>query len=407
MKQNYPVLYLLIWTILLLNPNLTWLYLLCGLLTLGLSLGLAYQAGRLKPKIILFLLLTLTLILVLMIIPTLTFLLLNTTIIIIQAIYCLFLSLQILIWLGQKEGRVYPFIIEIGSRLLLIWLCLNFDGGPYLLAIYCALLALQEALPSRKLNYSLPQLPIYLTALFPYLSLLIWQKDLPQDLDQVDLSLLQGHHLIYSATTLKERLAQSDQDLVILLQNGPASYDRIGHIDLAFQGRVYSYGNYDADSRKLLDLLGEGMLMTADLDAYMDYLLKRHLSIFAYSFSLNPDQIQATHNFLNHMLCQSELWLPQTPKQEGDFAGRMLSYPGSQFHHIKQGSYKTYYLFGSNCVLFVKDLLRSLGYPLKTTTNILSPGVIFAFLEKADQPNFIQDRYLVSAPLFDRFVLHK
>ena len=51
-------------------------------------------------------------------------------------------------------------------------------------------------------------------------------------------------------------------------------FSAIGHVDICYQGRVISYGNYDPSSETLFGMVGDGVLYFCDRDKYID-LCKR------------------------------------------------------------------------------------------------------------------------------------
>lgn len=83
-------------------------------------------------------------------------------------------------------------------------------------------------------------------------------------------------------------------------------------------------------------------------------------------------------------------WYPTSKRQKRSYLGRM-----SQQHHVvmkkfTEGAFKTYFVFGTNCVLLVDRLLNQDGMDMTGIVGALSPGAYYDYLDKEyHKPNSI------------------
>lgn len=229
-------------------------------------------------------------------------------------------------------------------------------------------------------------LPVWLEAILPYRQMNQVNHILanPSYWDQVDS--LKDQQILSQVDQIIEIQNQLSNSLTIMVQSGQASYDRIGHVDLALNGQVFSYGNFDPDSRRLFDILGDGVCMQVDQASYLHYLMNRHVSIFAYVIDISPQVAKEIKRKISQLESQGQLWKPRSTAQLADFAGRMDRLAQAKFYKLSQGIFKNYNLFGANCVLMTGYLLQLAGLPLKTISAILSPGTLFDVLNHRQDP---------------------
>lgn len=65
-------------------------------------------------------------------------------------------------------------------------------------------------------------------------------------------------------------------------------FSAIGHVDICYQGRVISYGNYDPSSETLFGMVGDGVLYFCDRDKYID-LCKRESQKTLFGYGMRFD----------------------------------------------------------------------------------------------------------------------
>ena len=54
----------------------------------------------------------------------------------------------------------------------------------------------------------------------------------------------------------------------IFVHSSMNGFNRLGHVDIYFDNKVYSYGNYDDSSKVFLEMIGDGVVFITDKEHY-------------------------------------------------------------------------------------------------------------------------------------------
>ena len=274
--------------------------------------------------------------------------------------------------------------IHLGFGLASLFLSNKVDHTLIRLAIYLILLALnyiydgqniskRYVLNYQKRNIRLP-LPLFLTVLMPYQLM----KNVLKLMDHLE----DKHSSLKQAVTRIPRDKDLAVNLEVFIHTSPYGFDRFGHVDVAYQGKVYSYGNHDADARRFFDMVGEGVYLIADRSAYIKFMTRRKITIISFGLHLNQaemEQFQANLDKLNHLIQPFSL---SSPNQLSTFVGLLTQENKVSMYKFTQGQFKTYFVLGTNCVLFVDYLLWTSGMDIMAFAGIMTPGTYYDYLNK-------------------------
>lgn len=172
-------------------------------------------------------------------------------------------------------------------------------------------------------------------------------------------------------------------NLKVYVHVGEKGVQMIGHVDVSYKGKVMAYGNYDVDSGRLLGAVGDGVFFSVDDAIYVDYCMTTDgLTLFEYQLVLSQEQQAVFEENLQKLQQDMVDWHPTSKRQKRSYLGRM-----SQQHHVvmkkfKRGAFKTYFVFGTNCVLLVDRLLNQDGMDMTGIVGALSPGAYYDYLDK-------------------------
>lgn len=188
-----------------------------------------------------------------------------------------------------------------------------------------------------------------------------------------------------------ERKSEASTKLKILVFTGPSALQKIGHIALAYDGIVYSYGNYDAESFRLKQIYGDGTYFNVAFEEYLPNMMNvEHNSIFEYGIQTTPEQEKQIEASLEQLHNQSYRWYSAIEREDGyahperyetDYPSRLHARTGAKFYKIKKGRFHTYWALGDNCASFLDMILGSLGADVLSMRGIISPGTYFEFLQ--------------------------
>ena len=180
------------------------------------------------------------------------------------------------------KGKLNVFINAITSLIftviLLINPTLNIKYVLIILSIYLMLYGLKNII-----NFIFQILPKKITNKIkaridfpiPLLIAMFIPKALLKEINEI-LKVDKEKKFDYKKNDLKPKLFV----IIHLAKSGSASF---GHIEVSYNGKIYSYGNYNKHSRHLFDAIGDGIILVADKEKYIDYCIhnkKRYLIEF-------------------------------------------------------------------------------------------------------------------------------
>lgn len=215
-------------------------------------------------------------------------------------------------------------------------------------------------------------LPIIISALIPYR---IYTK-INNVLDKYSTPI----HIINKNTSGKV-------DLEIFIHVKDSLIGSIGHTDLCFENKIYSYACYDDNSKRLFETVADGMLCVIKskskyLKFCTDYSNK---TIFSFGITLSENQknkirteLNKTQEYAYRWRCDQEL---KNEKCE-DFASILYRHTGVQYYKFTKGKWKTYFVFTTNCVKLVDKVLGATGSDVLNVNGIVTPGAYYNFLNK-------------------------
>ncbi|WP_270599892.1 hypothetical protein [Faecalicoccus pleomorphus] len=187
----------------------------------------------------------------------------------------------------------------------------------------------------------------------------------------------------------KERNAK--HDLSVFVHVGPVGFQKVGHICFAYNGIAYSYGNYDSDSFRLNQTLGDGVFFKVPVEYYIPNAMEAEQNtIFEYGIALNEPQRRLLEEQIQAFEKNSYRWHCKIEREDGyhrfdaykeDYPSRLHYKTGAKLYKFKQGKFKTYWALGDNCALFTDRILGCLGADILSIRGIISPGTYLEWLQ--------------------------
>lgn len=157
------------------------------------------------------------------------------------------------------------------------------------------------------------------------------------------------------SSTKDEPSPQSDVE--ILFSFGKDRQGMAGHCELCFNGKTYTYGNYDPSSRRLLKTMGDGILFCSDRNARIQWLTEHGRTVIAYGLSPDAKQYRNIEMAVRSLHERMELW--NIPNDPNEYIYQIHQYLSTEIYRICQGRFATYFLPTINCVALTGHLLRS------------------------------------------------
>lgn len=226
----------------------------------------------------------------------------------------------------------------------------------------------------RKIHLSLP---IFITALIPYSTF----KEI--------------NTYINSNQTIKKKLKKSSNnyDLEIFVHVSGSGFGSVGHIDLYYNGKVISYGNYDMKSRKLGEALGDGVLFTCNSKEKYLQFCKLHSKklLFGFGLKLSEKQKKRVNDKIKEIEDNLEEWIPYYKRalnnkekigenEYNDYASSLYKMTGAKFYKFKKGKFKKFFILKTNCAMLVDTILGGAGTDIIRISGIIAPGSYYDYL---------------------------
>lgn len=173
-------------------------------------------------------------------------------------------------------------------------------------------------------------------------------------------------------------------------------FSAIGHVDICYQGRVISYGNYDPSSETLFGMVGDGVLYFCDRDKYID-LCKRESkkTLFAYGIDLTPEMEKAVQKKLAELKQLTIPWEPSADKikmEDGKedyiYAYKIKHETEGELYKFNKSKFKSYFVLSTNCVLLADTIVGQAGTDILSPKGFIAPGTYQAYLDREfEKPN--------------------
>ncbi len=238
---------------------------------------------------------------------------------------------------------------------------------------------ISEMIPDHLKNKVRISLPILIAAFIPRKLITLINEILEKEPDETTIE------------AKKKNSKKADIEVIIHLANsGSAAF---GHIEISFEGKTYSYGNYDMHSRKLFDAIGDGVICIADRDAYIQYALqnkKRYLVVFG--MSLTQKEKEIVKNRIHKLITINvEDYYPdlqlaemgKLPKGEyHDMSSEIYKLANGQFKKVTNGKWKKFFVLKTNCTGLVENILNGVGLHILEFNGLLTPGSYYDYLNR-------------------------
>lgn len=184
---------------------------------------------------------------------------------------------------------------------------------------------------------------------------------------------------------LEDKKKEEISDLQIFIHLSKYGFNQFGHMDIMFEGNIYSYGNYDKDSRKLFTTLGDGVVfIVEDKHKYIDFCVKNNnKTIVEYGIKLTDYQKNKIKKEIDLIMKDSINWQPLISKNEvSDYTRKLYKATKAKFYKFEKGEYKTYFALGINCIYFANKIIKNCVDHILKLVGIISPGTYYEYLEE-------------------------
>ena len=186
-------------------------------------------------------------------------------------------------------------------------------------------------------------------------------------------------------------------DLEVFIHISNRGFNRMGHVDIYYNDKVISYGNYDNSSIKFFTMIGDGVLFTTNREKYIPFCIEHSKkTIFAFGLKLTDNQKIKIDKIINKLFEDVYEWYPpyvdaykQNKKVDmnnyDDYASRLYQTNKAKFYKFKTGRFKKYFTLGNNCCKLADYVIGKSGIDLLKMTGIITPGAYYDYLNREFQ----------------------
>ena len=192
-------------------------------------------------------------------------------------------------------------------------------------------------------------------------------------------------------TEFNAEKSEQEPDIEVIIHLAKSGSASMGHVEIAFENKVYSYGNYNKHSRRLFDSIGDGIVCIADLDKYIRYVIQqKDRYLVTFGLVLTPDQKEKVRLRINRLITiDVEDYYPDLQLhdmgllEQGEFddmSSDLYKVANAKFKRITSGKHKKFFVMKTNCAMVADYILGSLGKGVIAIHGIIAPGTYYDYL---------------------------
>lgn len=189
-----------------------------------------------------------------------------------------------------------------------------------------------------------------------------------------------------AVTFTKGEDSEIKTSLDIFIHMAPQIAGGLGHVDICFEGTVYSYGTYDSDSVRGMGTISDGVFVEMPRDEYIKHCLSvDNENIVDFSIYLTEEQIEKMRSYIAEFKKGMYEWkCKKQVNPSGDYtdpASVFYSKFGAKFYKFTTGKFKTYFAVRTNCVQMADTLVGGSGIDIISLNGIITPGTYYSYLD--------------------------
>lgn len=186
-------------------------------------------------------------------------------------------------------------------------------------------------------------------------------------------------------------------DIEVFVHTSSRGFNRMGHVDLYYNGRVISYGNYDDSSTRFFMMIGDGVVFETERDKYIPFCIEHSKkTIFAFGLKLTESQKENVDKEIKKIFSNLYEWNPPyleaiskrkkvSQNKYKDYASRLYQATNAKFYKVKSGTFKKYFVLGNNCCRLADHIIGKGGIDLLKMNGVITPGTYYEYLNREFQ----------------------
>lgn len=297
---------------------------------------------------------------------------------------------------GKANGKLTEFVL--GLFYLIISIPIIFSPLKYLnvvlviIGVYTILLGINYIMSF--ISYLIPKkvknkikrrmrisLPVFIEAIIPFT--VLNEINYLLDKDNYD-----------KPFVFDEKVEEVIPDLEVFVHTSNRGFNRMGHVDIYYNNKVISYGNYDDESVKFFTMIGDGVLFTTEKDKYIPFCVEHSKkTIFVFGLELTDIQKNNIDKTIDKIFNDVYEWSPPyvdalskkkkvNMNKYKDYSSILYQTTNASFYKFKTGRFKKYFTLGNNCCKLADHIIGKSGIDILKMTGIITPGAYYEYLNR-------------------------
>ncbi len=204
----------------------------------------------------------------------------------------------------------------------------------------------------------------------------------------------------YDNFVFEEKKNDVEPDMEVFVHTSKRGFNRTGHVDLYYNGKVLSYGSYDDSSLRFFDMIGDGVVFTTKRDKYIPFCIEHSKkTIFAFGLKLTDRQKNQIDKAIDNIFKELGEWkspyqvaLDDSKKRKlkrkvnqnkyTDYASCLYQATHAKFYKFNKGKWKKYFVVGNNCCRLADYIVGKSGIDLLKMYGVITPGAYYEYLNR-------------------------
>lgn len=173
-------------------------------------------------------------------------------------------------------------------------------------------------------------------------------------------------------------------NLEVMVHTSRKPGKQLGHVDVALDGKVFTFGNYDPRLNRIGGCVTGGVFAVLPREEYIHLCMTdQEKYIVSFGCVLSRQQLEAVRAKIADIYADTEP-LTVAPEaedlREGDGAVSFVRI-GGDVRRVVRGPFKTYFVIASNCVRLADSIIGAAGFDRISRSAMASPGAYLCMLD--------------------------
>ncbi|MGL4662868.1 MAG: hypothetical protein ACRCV7_04240, partial [Culicoidibacterales bacterium] len=175
-----------------------------------------------------------------------------------------------------------------------------------------------------------------------------------------------------------------DHYVTVYLHTWQPTMDMMGHCDMSYKGKVYAFSNYDVEKMTFAGMMSVGTIAITSIKEYINFCTDvENKLVYGYTLRLDEKEVEQMDYLIEQLNENSHIWQPND-LSKNKAAELIMEKTDCVIREVDRGSFRHYFVVGTNCVKLVDVMLNFIGIKTKVSSGLLTPGQYFKMF---DAPN--------------------